>query len=100
MGFALASAERGLKATTVMDYIRRVSSIQQLAGGPGVVISPWVKKIIQGMKNLEDERPTRLAVTPSILKKIRSALERSNWTRERKRLFWATCCLLFHGSLR
>ena len=83
-----------------MDYIRRVSSIQQLAGGSQVTISPWVKKIIQGMKNLEEERPSRLAVTPSILRQIRSALERSQWSRERRRLFWATCCLLFHGSLR
>lgn len=98
--FTLASAERGLKGATVMNYIRRVSSIQQLAGGPGVNISPWVKKVIQGMKNLEEERPTRLAVTPAVLKQIRSALERSNWSRERRRLFWATCCLMFHGSLR
>lgn len=65
-----------------------------------VSLSPWVRKVLQGMKNTEEAKPSRLAVTPAILKKIRGALERSQWTRERRRLFWATCCLLFHGSLR
>ena len=82
------------------DYISRVSSLQQLAGLGPVVRTPWARKVLAGLRNLEESRPSRLAVTPAIMRDIKSALTRSGWPRARRRTVWSASCLLFHGSLR
>ena len=100
MTFLVASACRKLKAATCKSYIHRVSSVQQLNGGQPIILTPWAKKVLAGLRNLEDETPGRMAVTPAWLRIIYSRLKNSNWPRSRRHIFWCVCCLLFHGSLR
>ena len=100
MTFLVASSCRKLKSATCKSYIHRMSSVQQLNGGQPISLTPWAKKVLAGMRNLEEETPGRLAVTPAWLRVIYSKLRNSDWTRARRHLFWCVCCLLFHGSLR
>ena len=65
MTFLVASSCRKLKAATCKSYIHRMSSVQQLNGGQPIILTPWAKKVLAGIRNPEEETPGRLAVTPA-----------------------------------
>lgn len=100
LSFVLAGSIRGWRASTLRSYVSRVSSLHQLLGLSQVSMSPWARRCIVGLENTQATKPNKLAVTPFYMKMIREQLVKANWTRIRKRTFWATCCLLFSGSLR
>ena len=88
------------KADTIKQYVSRINSVHKLLGMDELKQTPWVKRVIIGLSNIEKEMPARLAVTPAWMKIIRKELCRAPWPLERKRLFWAVATLLFSGSLR
>ena len=100
LSFVLGGSVRGWRASTLRSYVSRVSSLHQLLGLDQVPISPWARRMLVGLENSEATKPNKLAVTPFYMRMIREQLVKANWTRQRKRIFWATCCLLFSGSLR
>ena len=100
LSFVLAGSIRGWRASTLRSYVSRVSSLHQLLGLSQVSISPWARRMLVGLENTQASKPSRLAVTPFYMRMIREQLVKANWTRQRKRIFWACCCLLFSGSLR
>ena len=100
LSFILGGSVRGWRASTLRSYASRVSSLHQLLGLGQVPISPWARRMLVGLENSEATKPNKLAVTPFYMRMIREQLVKADWTRQRKRIFWATCCLLFSGSLR
>ena len=99
LSFCLAGSTMW-RAATIRQYVSRVNTIQKMMGLEEMVSSPWARRVLVGLSNVEKELPTRLAVTPPWMRIIRKQLCKAPWPREKKRLFWAVATLLFSGSLR
>lgn len=100
LNFTLAGSIHGWRASTIQSYIYRVASIHTMMELPVPVLTLWARRVIQGLRNIEAAKPTRMAVTPAWMKTLRDELVKANWSRERKRLCWAVCTMLFSGSFR
>ena len=55
---------------------------------------------IQAMKKREEGRRTRLPVTPSLLRTIKTRLRQTPWSLARRRALWLAATLAWHGALR
>ena len=59
-----------------------------------------VRKALKGRGNIQEKRPSRLAMTPDIMWLLKNKLAKSRLSLVKKRLIWAAACTLFVGSLR
>ena len=62
--------------------------------------SHMVRKALKGRGNIQEKRPSRLAMTPDIMWLLKNKLAKSRLSLVKKRLIWAAACTLFVGSLR
>lgn len=99
--------DRKLSPTTMSSYL---AGIRQAHLSAGVFISslrsPMVNQILQGAANLaaiqrrEGNKPSRLPVTPTIMRLIKSELKTSSLKKRDKLLIWSVCSLAFMGAFR
>ena len=99
--------DRDLAPATISTYL---AGIRQAHLAAGIFIntlrSPIINQIIQGAINLraikkrEREKPTRLPVTPTVLKLIKAELKISDLEKKDKLLVWSVCTLAFMGAFR
>ena len=93
----------GLAPSTIKTYVSRSNSYHESQG-----ITPnWsqgdIRLLMRGINNTvtEDQVPAqRLAITPSLLRILKSKLFESSLPLGEKRMIWLSATLLFVGSLR
>ena len=90
----------GLKGPTIKCYMGRINTLHQIQGHTPPDRDPLIDRLVQGWENIQPESAKRLAVTPQVLRLIKSKMEESSWPPSRRSLFWCTVSLLFAGSLR
>ena len=90
----------GLKGPSIKTYMGRINTLHQIQGHIPPDRDPLLDRLVQGWENIQPESAKRLAVTPQVLRLIRSKMEESSWPPPKRSLFWCTVSLLFAGSLR
>ena len=117
VNFVAACTSQGLRTSTIKTYLGRIHTVHELLGWCKPPKSNLVKRMIAGALHLQSSPKKRLAVSPALMKELKDRATRSSWTLKKKvrksvshvwiyliplfqRLFWLTCCTLFHGSLR
>ena len=90
----------GLKGPSIKTYLGRINTLHQIQGHIPPDRDPLLDRLVQGWENIQPESAKRLAVTPQVLRLIRSKMEESSWPPPKRSLFWCTVSLLFAGSLR
>ena len=98
---------RGLQARTISTYLSGVRMLHlRLGHYIPVLRSELVKQILEGRVHLDSvnrrllEKPTRLPVTPAILKLLKLELKASDLRKGDKRLLWAVATIGFAGGFR
>ena len=96
---------RGLCLSTINSYLAGLRQVHLAKGFTIPVIrSDIVSQILTGKRNLEAHsisvKPTRIAVTPTILRILKITISADNLPLADKKLFWLVCTLAFHGSFR
>ena len=98
---------RGVRAATADCYLSAIRQVHMTRGiNPPNLRSDLIKSVLKGGKNanvIRDRtqgRPTRLPVTISMMKLIKSELAASNHSYMDKRLIWLVCSLNFYGCFR
>ena len=98
---------RGLAATTINSYLAGIRQEHITAGlGAPDLRTPLVCQIIEGKKKLDQGdkangvKPTRLPVTPLILRTWKAELIASAYSSCDKLLLWAASSLAFAGTFR
>lgn len=99
--------EKNLTPGTINTYL---SGIRQAHLTAGIFIStlrsPVINQIMQGACNLDamqkrlGNKPTRLPVTPAVLKLIKAELKASPLPKQDKLLYWTICTIAFMGAFR
>ena len=98
--FVAALAAEGLRAASIATYLGRLTTIHELENLPPPPRSDLAMRLLTGLKHKEKPGRRRLAVSPAILKTLRTELKKRRWGIKRKRVIWAVSCLLWHGSMR
>ena len=96
---------RNLSASTINSYL---AGLRQLHLAKGLQLpnirSDLVNQILAGKKNVDlllpVIKPTRIPVTPTILRILKTQITGDNLPYHDKRLYWLICTLAFHGSFR
>ena len=96
---------RNLSASTINSYL---AGLRQLHLTKGLQIpnirSDLVNQILTGKKNVDllhpVIKPTRIPVTPTILRILKTQISSDILSYHDKRLYWLICTLAFHGSFR
>ena len=96
---------RNLSVSTINSYL---AGLRQLHLAKGLQIpnirSDLVSLILSGKKNVDllypVEKPTRIPVTPTILRILKTQITNDVLPYHDKRLYWLICTLAFHGSFR
>ena len=97
--------ERNLSASTMNSYLSGIRLVHLTKGLKAPTLrTELVNQLLAGKKNLDHDvvksYPTRLPVTPTILRLLKLAISKDDLPRHDARLFWFLCTLAFHGSLR
>ena len=96
---------RNLRVATITSYL---SGLRQLHITKGLLVpnirSDLINQILTGKKNVDFiypvVKPTRIPVTPTILRILKSQINIDNLPYHDKRLLWLICTLAFHGFFR
>lgn len=103
VNFIVGLSLEGLAPSTIRTYVSRSNSWHEAQG----VTPNWsqsdIRLVMRGIHNLtsEDRVPTqRLAITPALLRVLKSKLFESSLPLGEKRMIWLACTLLYAGSLR
>lgn len=98
---------RGLQSRTISTYLSGLRQVHLAKGILIPVLRPeQVKQILTGASNLDrikarlSLKPTRLPVTATMMKLLKSCIKESQDSKERKRLLWAVATVLFNGAFR
>ena len=98
---------RGVRAATADCYLSAIRQVHIVKGHAIPTMRPEVvKSVLKGGRNqnvIKDRavgRPTRLPVTPSMMKLIKKELSNMEIPIQRKRLIWLICSLNFFGGFR
>ena len=97
--------DRGVKSSTISSYL---SGLRQVHLSKGVDIplirSDLISQVLKGQSHLDSisskHKPTRLPVSPTILRILKLEINNSPLSKLDKRLTWLLCTLAFHGSFR
>ena len=99
--FILFCHEQNLRASTIRTYVSQIRTIHLTAGcswSHGT--DPLSKLLLKGIHHVQPPSIRAVAVTPDLLYQLKLAIKRSGWDHFKKRMVWATSCLLFAGSMR
>jgi len=96
---------RGVKSSTISSYL---SGLRQVHLSKGVDIplirSDLISQVLKGQSHLDSisskHKPTRLPISPTILRILKLEINNSPFSKLDKRLTWLLCTLAFHGSFR
>ena len=103
VNFIVGLSLEGLAPSTIRTYISRSNSWHEAQGMTPNWSQGDIRLVMRGIHNLvsEDRVPTqRLAITPSLLRILKSKLFESSLPLGEKRMIWLTSTLLYAGSLR
>ena len=92
--------EQGLKASSIRSYKSQISSAHVLEGFKFIGDSSISKFLLQGAANSEVTKKKRLAVSPYLLRVLKSRLRFCSLEVEDKLMMWSIFTILFFGSLR
>ena len=96
---------RGIKSSTISSYLAGLRQVH-LTNGHVIpeIRSDLVSQILKGQSHLDSisptPNPTRLPVTPTILRILKYEIRHSSLSKLNKPLLWLLCTLAFHGSFR
>lgn len=98
-------SSRGLSVSTINSYLAGIRQVHLTLGHDIPQLrSAMVTQILTGKKNLEAVKPTskpvRIPVTPTMLRFLKTAINKDDIPFFDKRLFWFLCVLAFHGAFR
>ena len=96
---------RGLKASTINSYLAGIRQIHLTLGlTPPMIRSELVNQLLSGKKKLDfcsnNSTPTRLPITPNLLRLTKVAISKDSLNKVDMRSFWFLCTLGFFGSFR
>ena len=96
---------RGVKSSTISSYLSGLRQVH-LSNGVDIPIirSDLISQVLKGQSHLDsltpNLNPTRLPVSPTILRILKLEINNSSFSKRDKRLIWLLCTLAFHGSFR
>ena len=98
-------AGRGLSVSTINSYLAGIRQVHLTLGHDVPHLrSDIVAQILAGKANIDAvkprTKPVRLPVTPTMLRILKSAINKDDLHYFDKRLFWFLCVIAFHGSFR
>ena len=98
---------RNVRGATVDAYLSALRQVHLINGVEPPNLRPdLVKAVVQGAKHMNyvgdrlEGRPSRLPVTITVLKLIKTEVAAMPCTMQMKRLYWAVCSLNFFGGFR
>lgn len=101
LNFCLALLKDGLRSSSIRNYLSQTNTIHRLLGEECPGDDALLKAVLKGSENTEECSKKTLAITPVVLNKLRDHLKQcSSMHRTDRRMIWAACCTMFHGSLR
>ena len=101
LNFGLALLKDGLRSSSIRNYLSQANTIHRLLGEECPGDDALLKAVLKGSENTEECSKKTLAITPVVLNKLRDHLKQcSSMHRTDRRMIWAACCTMFHGSLR
>ena len=107
LAFSAWILNSGVSASTLETYLSGIRMTHLAAGeNPPQLRTPLVSAVIQGKKNKDNIKkragltPTRLPITPSLLKLMKLELADLNMKNKDKKMIWAAATMAFSGGLR
>ena len=98
--FICCCSEQQLKLSTINCYISQVRKLHTLEGTKFSADNPTAKLMLKGMANMGPSRKRRIAVSPFLLRTLRSRLYTSGLPKEEVLLIWCISLFLFFGAFR
>ena len=105
--FIAWSIKRGIQSRTISSYLSGIRMLHLKQGlNVPILRSDLVKQILEGRVHMDTvqkrqgNKPTRLPVTPTVLKLLKLELKSSTLSKENKRLLWAVITIAFAGGFR
>lgn len=99
--------DRKVKAKTCDKYLSGVRMYHLSKGHNVPVLRPAIiSLILRGKEHWEDikdkmsAKKQRIPVTITVMKLLKRRIRKINWTKSKKLLVWAVCCLAWNGSFR
>ena len=98
-------SNRNLAVSTINSYLAGLRQVHLTLGHDIPHLrSDIINQILTGKKNLDSSKPrtkpVRIPVTPTMLRILKSAINKDDLPFLEKRLFWFLCVLAFHGAFR
>ena len=101
LNYALALIKRGMKVSSVRNYISQSNTLHRLMGHTPPPEDNFLGMILKGSENIETPGKKVLAITPNILTLLREKLKtRTDLCREDRKMLWCCMTIMFHGALR
>ena len=103
VNFVVGLSLEGLAPATIRTYVSRSNSWHEAQGVTPLWCQSDIRLIMRGIQNRPSEaraETKRLAITPALLRVLKSKLFESSLPLGEKRMIWLTCTLLYVGSLR
>lgn len=96
---------KGLKANSINSYLSGLRQIHLTLGlNPPIIRTDLVSQLLAGKKKLDfcsnNHKPTRLPITPNLLRLIKVAISQDSLDKRDMRSFWFLSTLAFFGSFR
>ena len=98
--FICCCSEQQLKFSTINCYVSQVRKLHTLEGMKFSADNPTARLMLKGMANTGPSRKRRIAVSPFLLKTLRSRLYTSGLPKEEVLLIWCISLFLFFGAFR
>lgn len=105
--FVAWSIKRGVKARTISSYLSGIRMLHLSEGLPAPILrSDLIKQVLEGRTHQDAiadrllKKPTRLPVTPTVLRLLKLELKSATLSKGTKRLLWAVITLAFAGGFR
>ena len=100
MIYLMSLVNKGLASSTIISRMSALNFVFKLLKLPEPSMDFWIKEFLIGLKKMNPQADTRIAITLQVLEQMIKSLDNLDLSSYDKKMFKAMFTLMFHGFLR